>query len=41
LARAKDLLVWGVFPDRIDAKFTLASAHPYPTGVIGLSYTKS
>jgi len=30
-----------VFPDRIDARFKLASAHPYPTGVIGLGYTKS
>jgi hypothetical protein len=29
-----------VFPDRIDARFKLASAHPYPTGVVGLSYTK-
>ncbi len=29
-----------VFPDRIDAKFKLASAHPYPTGVVGLSYTR-
>jgi dihydrofolate reductase len=30
-----------VFPDRIDAKFKLASAHPYPTGVVGLSYIKA
>ena len=30
-----------VFPDRIDAKFKLASAHPYPTGVVGLNYTRS
>jgi len=29
-----------VFPDRIEAKFKLASAHPYPTGVGGLSYIK-
>jgi dihydrofolate reductase len=30
-----------VFPDRIDTKFKLASAHPYPTGVLGLSYTRA
>ena len=30
-----------VFPDRIDAKFKLASAHPYPTGVVGLSYSRT
>jgi len=30
-----------VFPDRIDAKFKLVSAHPYPTGVLGLSYTRA
>ena len=30
-----------VFPDRIDAKFKLASAHPYPTGVVGLSYIRA
>ena len=30
-----------VFPDRIAAKFKLASAQPYPTGVVGLSYTRA
>jgi dihydrofolate reductase len=30
-----------VFPDRIDAKFKLASAHPYPTGVVGLHYSSA
>ena len=30
-----------VFADRIDARFKLASAHPYPTGVVGLSYIKA
>ena len=29
-----------VFPDRVDAKFKLASATPYPTGVVGLDYVK-
>ena len=29
-----------VFPDRVDAKFKLAAATPYPTGVVGLSYTR-
>jgi dihydrofolate reductase len=30
-----------VFPDRFDAKFELTSAHAYPTGVVGLSYTRA
>ena len=30
-----------VFPDCVDTQFKLASAHPYPTGVVGLSYTRA
>lgn len=30
-----------VFPDRIDAKFKLQSATSYPTGVVGLNYTRA
>ncbi|MGE5802125.1 MAG: dihydrofolate reductase family protein [Gemmatimonadota bacterium] len=29
-----------VFPDRVDAAFKLRSAKPYPTGVVGLDYTR-
>jgi dihydrofolate reductase len=29
-----------VFPDRVDTTFKLKSATPYPTGVVGLDYTR-